>query len=281
MRVFDPQLVHPLVVLTVGLCWLTGCGDAAPRDAQGEGGLVDSGAPLPKVQAYPADLTTNHDGTTVRIALWAQFEMQLQKVAPHASLRSLSSDGIVLTTTASGPLDGGIMGLSETVLTPAQPLSEGWYALVLSTDAKTAIQSGHKRTDGGWESRFRVGSDPRLLAVSACASKDDGLLPKLRIETSELTKLTTAEAPVTVVVDGAEAQCTVYSPPSAGDLAISLSCTPTIPVASQISVTVGAGIVGASSDKPLHTSAGPLPQTFELPPGQLQYGCRSWRETEY
>ena len=52
----------------------------------------------------------------------------------------------------------------------------------------TAVLSGNGDYDGDgkWENHFRVGSEPHLLAVAACASNDESLYPKIILSFSEV-----------------------------------------------------------------------------------------------
>jgi hypothetical protein len=54
---------------------------------------------------------------------------------------------------------------------------------------------------GKYESHFRVGSEPHLLAIAACASKDATLYPKLLLELSELVDVLDPP-PIAATVDG-------------------------------------------------------------------------------
>lgn len=236
------------------------------------------GAPVLPLGAEPRDLTTDHDATTMRIAVAHYGSTIEEELDGYISLRAFATDAPVAVDLVSESTDAGPG--HAWVVHPSSPLTPGWYALVLSADSMRGLGNGHKRADGGTEVRFRVGSQPLLTEVGACASNSNAELPKIRLDFSESVTLPAGNVPVEVMVDGAPASCAVYDEPSAANHALGLECTPPIPAVSAISVSVGQGIVSASSGLDLATSAGALPQTYELPSMAQQESCRYWHETE-
>lgn len=254
----------------------TGFGGAGGQVSAGGGASSDSGPLGMSLAPKPADLSTGHDGAAVVISATCQSFLPPGAPAPGLSLRTHPGDVVVPVTLESMVLDASPGPPCGWVLHPLSPLGPSWYALVLEGGAFTW---GHQRTDGAWESRFRVGSQPLLIAVSACASDNDQLLPKVRLDFSEGVTLPAGEPPIDVLVDGKPASCALYDPPSDQSPSLGLTCSPPIPAGAAVTVTVGTGIVSAASGLPLETSSGPLPKSFELPPIAQYAACRYWRET--
>jgi hypothetical protein len=172
-------------------------------------------------------------------------------------------------------------------LSPDAPLEDGWYALRVTASAPWRLRGqapegsvGPSRVGDRYESLFRVGSAPLVLAIAACASKEDGLLPKLLMTFSEPV-VAPDSLPVTVSVDGATASCTVYDPAGMMPAAyLGLTCTPAISRAAEVKVVLGAGLVAAASSKPVTDAVGSRELSVELPaPGSASDVCRTWRET--
>jgi hypothetical protein len=238
------------------------------------GNPPDSGGLATLLVLEPGDLTTGHDGASVRIAVKVSGSYLSPPPSVSATLRRHPSDEIVATTLVMDEGDAEPL-MPSWVLQPDALLDEGWYALVVADDGKSAAYNAHQRPDGSFEARFRVGSEPLLIGVAACASQDLTLLPKVRLDFSELVELTAA-APVQVFADGAPVSCQVYEPPSSSGMG--LTCTPPLPAGAAISVEVGVGFTSVSSGLGLKTSTSPLPRTFELPPILQYQACREWRE---
>lgn len=238
--------------------------------------------PAPSFTPQPYDLTTDHDGASVRIAViyppW-QWPKPSASLAQSLSLQKYP-EGTPVAASVSQEEPDSSSSNGAFVLHPDAPLAAGWYALVLKAGAGV-MYGALKQADGSYASRFRLGSDPLLTGVSACASKTNTELPKVRLDFSEMVTMSSGAPPVQVMVDGAAASCVVYEPPSPGNVGLGLTCTPPIPAAAKLSITVGTGIVSASSALPLHTTKSALPRTFDLPLLGTPYeSCRSWHESE-
>ncbi len=256
-----------------------GMGGGGSANTGGSGAGTDSGGVVQLLYGEPGDLTTDHDSDTTRIAITSYGYGSSPPLVQHLSLRTYPADVLVPVTIDLEQLDSGSPG-SAWVLHPDSSLEAGWYAVVLAPESKLGLSQGHQRADGGFENRFRVGSQPLLTGVGACASDDLSLLPKLRLDFSELVTLPAGDPPIDVVVDGTTPSCVVYDPSSPGNPGMGLTCTPPIPAsAASITVTVGTGIVSASSGLALESSAGSFPQTYELPAGTQYDSCRYWHET--
>jgi hypothetical protein len=239
----------------------------------------DAGSPDPSVYhlaAQPVDLTTGHDGASVRIALIAQDGLPPSFTMPDLGLQRHANGAKLPATVAFEQVAAGPPGVSKDafVLHPDSPLDDGWYDFVIG---KAAVGGSHA-ADGASVSSFRVGSEPLLLGVGLCASDDPSLLPKVLLDFSELVKLPAGDPPVDVYVEGQPASCAINGIPSDSNPSLELTCTPPIPAAASVSVQLRPGIVSLASGIALGTSAGPLPQTIQVP-AEVEAACRYWRET--
>ncbi len=144
----------------------------------------------------------------------------------------------------------------------------------------TAVLSGNGDYDGDgkWENHFRVGSEPHLLAVAACASNDESLYPKIILSFSEVVDVPDAP-PVTVTADGNAASCGVNELPSKSQPMLELRCDPPLPARAKIAVTVSPGMTAKGSMLAVDYGGGTEPRTVEVPAEVQPDTCRTWRET--
>jgi hypothetical protein len=264
---------------SVGLAlWLVACSQNSDAGSPGDG----SSSPLPPdpsvyhLAARPADLSTGHDGASVSIALVAQDGLPPSFTMPDLGLQHHANGAKLPATVAFEPIAAGPPGVFKDafVLHPGSPLDEGWYDFVIGM----AAVGGTHVVVGASVSSFRVGSEPLLVGVGLCASDDLSLLPKVRLDFSEPVALPAGDPPIDVTVDGQPASCALYDPPSDVNPGLGLTCTPPIPAAASVSVRVRPGIVSLAASVALRTSAGPLPQTIDVP-AEVEAACRYWHET--
>jgi hypothetical protein len=176
------------------------------------------------------------------------------------------------------------------VLSPTKPLADGWYTLDIVANDDMALPSQGARDygppgpddvgNGKLQSHFRVGSEPHLLAVSACASMDASLYPKLLVSYSEVVDVPDPP-PIAVTADGKATPCTVNEPPSKENPVLELTCQPAIPARSKLTVTLSAGIVASTSALPVQLGGSdPDSRTIDVPEPTTGAVCRTWRELE-
>jgi hypothetical protein len=232
------------------------------------------------VSVEPADLTTDAEGLPLRV-LVSGVGVDGAWLSTGAGLVDVSGAAVAVDRTVSTSSVGDI----TLDLAPASPLTTGWYSITLEPPAGVLLSGGEpegplpisRRADGAYESRFRIGSMPLLLAVAACASTDLGSLPKLILSFSEPVTLP-SPLPLGVQINGNPTECVVYD--VFGPQKVGLTCTPEMPADATISVTVSGGIVATAGGAPLRDATGATTMNVDLPPMPSPYvSCRTWRET--
>lgn len=268
----------------------TGGTGGAAFGAGGSGAVGDSAAQIGSLRLEPTHLTTGLDGALVRPSLvaWANLVNHTDRawVAAAVTLRTSPLNGIVPTTGAFEDADAGTVGDFTYRLTPTAPLATGWYVLSVlpPSDYGVAPSAGVdgpagpiRQADGTCESYLRVGSDPLLLSVAACASDKVDSFPKMIVWFSEPVQVPDP-TPIQVMIGGAPATCTVYDPAVPGKPELGLSCDPAIPAGADVVISITAGITSIATGAPLRTVAGETRATVQLPAAQPYVSCRTWRE---
>ncbi len=150
-------------------------------------------------------------------------------------------------------------------LTPSRPLQTGWYALRLSLPASANVQIAQAPlpSDGKYESYFRVGSAPYLLAVEAYPSTSAALLPKLILTFSEAVHLP-KPLPIAVTADGVPTTCVLNDPSQQAAEMLQLRCDPPVPATAIERVSITAGIASAADGTALRNAAGQTRFSVEL-----------------
>jgi hypothetical protein len=272
----------------------TACSDSASSKAATDAGGTGTVGTFPDGQEgpvrptvlsiEPADLSTGLDGALVRPAVVVQS-------SPYGADQTWVTSGVELQADATGA-PAPALGASNSTnadggfayrLTPDPPLAEGWYTLLVTPPPNSYVADGAPegptgptlRADGRYESHFRVGSEPLLLAIAACASNIDTELPKLIVSFSEPVQVSDP-LPIQVMVDGSSRSCAIYDP---GKTKLGLTCDPAIPSTSDISVSISAGITSVASGSPLRDMSGQTQISIHLPAELGQSVCRTWRET--
>jgi hypothetical protein len=237
--------------------------------------------PATTLSVEPSHQTTANDGAKVLVAGYSMF---------GTGDTSWLDAGVTLTGGAaheSVPFTGALQvtdnGFAYT-LTPTSPLSAGWYSVLMAPPSGAFYfngtsdehpESATRRPDGTLESRFRVGSSPLLLAVAACASSVLSSLPKLILTFSEAVDIA-ATPPIGVTVDGNKVS---FGAPDRGDKTmVEFICSPAMPAAAAITVSLTEGIVAVGGGGPLHDATGATTMSLELPPAESNAPCRTWRE---
>jgi hypothetical protein len=273
-------------------CSSSGTSASGKPDTGGTPGR-DSGGPLPylTLQVDPENLRTGLDGTTVKPSVLASPSFGYPGVTDGGQFAvdfELQADPTSATVPSAGKFDSpGQGGGVAYRLTPTSSLTAGWYTLLLTGPPGSRV-SGFRlegpagpslRKDGKYETHFRVGSEPLLISVAACASKGDGLLPKLIVWFSEAV-LVPDPPPVQVTANGAATSCTVYDPPSPNrPNGVGMSCDPAMPADADLIVSIAEGFTSAASGLPLRDVDGNTQITVQIPPANPGDTCRTWRET--
>jgi hypothetical protein len=241
----------------------------------------DPSLPATTLSVEPSHGTTANDGAEVRVVgysmfgtgdtSWLDAGVTLTKGASHES---------ITVTRALAVTDHGF----AYTLTPASPLSAGWYSVLVAPPSsgfyfnqasEERPDLAIRRPDGTLESRFRVGSSPVLLAVAACASTVLTSLPKLILTFSEAVHIS-ATPPIHVTVDGSNVSFGAAD--RANDTMVEFTCSPAMPAAAAITVSLSEGIVAVAGGEPLHDATGARTITVELPRTEANATCRTWRE---
>jgi hypothetical protein len=231
----------------------------------------------------PRNLSTGHSAELVPTLTARQGPFPVDRDWVPSSFAISDASGVSVPTT--GAFDGTAANVGFVYkLVPEGPLAEGWYTIRLSPPASFHLIgevpegpiSPSRSADGSYDSYFRIGSKPLLLAVAACASANDGTLSKLILSFSERIRLPDPP-PVVVTVDGSPRTCSVYM--SDANPIIGLTCDPAIPSVSEVSVSIGEGIASESTSAALRSAAGGTTVTISLPAALDGSPCRTWRET--
>jgi hypothetical protein len=242
----------------------------------------DAQEPLGFVQlaVTPAHLTTANDGSHV----------ELRGSNPFGTAdRAWLETGVSLLNEADGSTVPFTTALTDTEqggfsydMTPTTPLTDGWYTLLVSPPADgrfvgstyegpaTAVQ----RDDGKYETYFRVGSGPLLVAVAACASQDLNAFPKLILSFSEEVVLPSV-LPVHLSVGFDSPKCVVNQTTETGAY---LSCSPIPTAEDALVVAVSEGIVAKAGGSALRDAVGSTRMDIGLPPATPSLPCRTWRD---
>jgi hypothetical protein len=184
-----------------GVVVAAGCDSAnpagTPTDAGHDKAVTDADGPTVAgggvtLSVKPRHLTTASTEPYVTVQAVSQIgNVDATWALAGIELHSDSTGAVVPAhiTSQELPLGGFLF-----FLPPNSPLTEGWYSVVIRPPASNYHFSGGEpegpadsitRADGTLETHFRVGSSPTLLAVAACASYDESLLPKLILSMSE------------------------------------------------------------------------------------------------
>ncbi len=161
------------------------------------------------------------------------------------------------------------------VLAPDADLEPGFFGVFIDESANgiEALDLRWPKVPGGYESVFRVGSEPLVLGIAACASQTVEFLPKLRLDFSETVSNPGGDASVEVIVDGASQHCALYDPWSESAASFGLTCVPAIAATAEVEVRFAEAFVTENALQAAFLSG---EQSVVL--GDLVGGCRSWRQ---
>jgi len=266
-------------------------GDAGTMSHQPDAGALGGGfidvvepAPSPSIGVEPRDLTTDYTGKKVDIAVSLPFGGAPDRTWIDSGVTLGDGSGASVATSAAFVNESDGQFTYELTLT--DPVADGWYTLTITPPQGARIGYGAPEqpapllagSDGKYESRFRVGSEPLLLSVALCASKDLTLLPKLIVWFSEPVNLP-ASSPFEVRANGTLASCKLNMAPTAQEPMAEYTCTPPIPAGADVQVTTLAGITAVDGGLPLTSATGPIPLSVTVPAIDQNGSCRTFRES--
>ena len=247
-------------------------------------GVGDSGpAYSTSIDLAPPNLSTGHSAALVPTLTAHQSPFPIDRDWVPSGIAISDASGV--NVPATGTFDSTAANAAFVYkLVPDSALAEGWYTIRLSPPASFhlvgEVPEGpvgpSRRADGSFDSYFRVGSEPLLLAVAACASTNDGTFPKLILSFSERIHLPDPP-PIALTADGSPRTCSVYM--SDANPLIGLTCAPALTSVSDVSVSIGEGIVSESTSAALRSVTGGTTMTVSLPAALDGSVCRTWRET--